>query len=347
MGMPRHMRLIDREATKEERVEDIVRRATEESLVVVRKDHPDGVVELTMFPRGSVAIGPFASTAPKVKTIAEPPTLDELKAKLTDKLLNEAIRQHGGITDEQLQRRVDAEMQRYAKYAKYFVKPSQPSLTEVHEQKVDRVIGKALADGFDVACEDMPDGSTTLDMKPATAAPQLKRVIRDRLLTPGERDSYNAIRAQIEKDLPDLIRQYHAQMAKPAVPCASFKAWIPFNEVRVTIGQYDTGQYDTDKAAREDVRQCGLAGRLAHVATRFWHKGAEVFIREIDFAQGDGAVTAKELIPFSKVSATLTGKPIPRESYFVTACSAKHTGNVVRYWYGGNELQKHEIDFNR
>jgi DNA-binding XRE family transcriptional regulator len=41
----------------------------------------------------------------------------------------------------------------------------------------------------------------------------MKRIIRDRKLTPEEVAKYNAIREQVAKELPDLIARHHERMA--------------------------------------------------------------------------------------------------------------------------------------
>lgn len=42
----------------------------------------------------------------------------------------------------------------------------------------------------------------------------IKRIVRDRLLTPEEADEDCRIRELVEKDLPDLIKQHHERMEK-------------------------------------------------------------------------------------------------------------------------------------
>lgn len=41
----------------------------------------------------------------------------------------------------------------------------------------------------------------------------MKRIIRDRRLTPEEAARYKAIRAQVAEELPDLIARHHERMA--------------------------------------------------------------------------------------------------------------------------------------
>lgn len=41
----------------------------------------------------------------------------------------------------------------------------------------------------------------------------MKRITRDRRLTPDEAAKYRAIRAQVAEELPDLIARHHARMA--------------------------------------------------------------------------------------------------------------------------------------
>lgn len=45
----------------------------------------------------------------------------------------------------------------------------------------------------------------------------IKRITRDRLLTPDEATKYNEIRGQIDKDLPNLIAQYRAHFKERKV----------------------------------------------------------------------------------------------------------------------------------
>ena len=43
----------------------------------------------------------------------------------------------------------------------------------------------------------------------------MKRIFRDRRLTPKEAVKYKAIRAQVDDELPDLIARHHERVRKP------------------------------------------------------------------------------------------------------------------------------------
>ncbi len=45
----------------------------------------------------------------------------------------------------------------------------------------------------------------------------MKRIVRDRTLTPEESAKYNRIREQVAAELPDLIERHHERMA--AIGC--------------------------------------------------------------------------------------------------------------------------------
>jgi hypothetical protein len=54
----------------------------------------------------------------------------------------------------------------------------------------------------------------------------MKRITRDRRLTPEEAAKYNKIREQIQQELPELIARHHERMAArdvPSIPTVSMK----------------------------------------------------------------------------------------------------------------------------